>query len=441
MAKYFGTNGIRGTFDKLTPQLALKAAQAVGVYFKRGKMLVGMDHRLTSPTIHSAVLSGLESVGCEVIDLGVVSTPTAEFMVENLHPAGLIIVTASHNPPDWNALKVIDGKGVAVSKERGEEIEKFIDGEVKLAPWDGVGSTAAYPDATREHLEAILGEINIDKVRERKLKVVLDCANGVPALIGPALFESLGCDVILLNEEIDGHFPGRPSEPREENIKEMLRTVKESGADFGIAWDGDGDRIVMADEKGKFVIGDRVFALSALLKLQGKKGPIVTTVATSKVVEDVAEKFGQEVIYTPVGAPYLSEEAAKGKCALSGEEVGGVIWPEVSLAKDGFLTAAKIAEAVCGKPLSGWLAEFPFYYNVKGKIPCEPEEMEGKIKGIPIPEDAEKVIRVDGVRINFRDSWVIFRPSGTEPVIRVFAESTSEAEAKALVEKYEKLIG
>ncbi|MBD3417531.1 phosphoglucosamine mutase, partial [Candidatus Micrarchaeota archaeon] len=185
------------------------------------------------------------------------------------------------------------------------------------------------------------------------------------------------------------------------------------------------------------VIGDRVFALSALLRLKEKEGPLVTTVATSKVAEDVASRFGQEVIYTPVGAPYLSEEAAKGKCAMAGEEVGGVIWPEVSLAKDGFLTAAKVAEALCEKPMSKWLHEFPLYYNVKGKVPWEFEEMKEKIEKLPIPKDAKKVIRVDGVRINFEESWVIFRPSGTEPVIRVFAESTDENKAKELVREYE----
>jgi phosphomannomutase/phosphoglucomutase len=361
-------------------------------------------------------------------------------MVERLHPDGLIIITASHNPPEWNALKVIDSRGVSISKERGVGIEESIDKGVPLAFWDDTGATAQYEGATSEHLEAILGQVDVPKIRKRKLKVVLDCANGVPALIGPRLFEELGCEVVLLNSKMDGHFPGRPSEPREENVQEMLKVTRETGADFGIAWDGDGDRIVMADENGEFVIGDRVFALCALLKLQASPGPVVTTVATSKAVADVAARFGQRVDYTPVGAPYLSEVAAKGECAIAGEEVGGVIWPEVSLAKDGFLTAAKIAEAACEKSLSEWLKEFPFYYNVKGKVPCEPSGIKAKMESIPVPQDAESVIRVDGVRLNFADSWVIFRPSGTEPLIRVFAESTSEEKAKGLVEKYEKLL-
>jgi phosphomannomutase/phosphoglucomutase len=438
MPKYFGTNGIRGTFDVLTPQFALKAAQAIGIYFKRGKILVGRDHRLTSPTLHKAVLAGLESVGCEVLDLGMVTVPTAEFMIEKIKCSGLIMITASHNPPEWNALKVVDGKGVAISKERGEEIEKLIDGKIELAPWDKAGFTDLYEGATDTHLEAILKEVDVGKIRKKKLKVVLDCANGVPALIGPSLFDALGCDVILLNEEIDGRFPGRPSEPREENIGELLAVVKESEANLGIAWDGDGDRIVLADEKGRFIVGDRVFALCALLKLRKKKGPVITTVATSKAVEDVAGKFAQEVIYTKVGAPYLSEEAAKGKCAIAGEEVGGVIWPEVSLAKDGFLTAAKIAEALCEKSLGNWLKEFPFYYNVKGKVKGDPKKIMGKMEKLPLPEGAEKVIKIDGIRINFKDSWVIVRPSGTEPLVRVFAESTDENKAKKLVEEYEK---
>jgi phosphoglucosamine mutase len=440
MAKYFGTNGIRGTFEVLTPLLALRASQAIGDYFNCGNVLVGRDCRLTSPTIHKAVLSGLESVGCSVTDLGLVTTPTAEFMVEKLHPDGLIIITASHNPPEWNALKVIDAKGVALSKERGAGIEEAIDGGVALSSWDKAGSTTEYAGAAQEHLEAILSQVDVGKLKKRRLKVVLDCANGVPALIGPKLFEALGCEVVLLNSEMDGRFPGRPSEPREENIQEMLKLTRESKSDFGIAWDGDGDRIVMADSNGEFVIGDRVFALSALLKLKEKPGPVVTTVATSKAVADVAQRFGQRMDYTAVGAPYLSEVASKGECAIAGEEVGGVIWPEVSLAKDGFLTAAKIAEAVCEKPLSEWLGEFPLYFNVKGKVPCEPSEIKGKMDSIPIPDDVESVVRVDGVRLNFEDSWVIFRPSGTEPLIRVFAESTNEEKAKALVEKYEKLL-
>jgi len=311
---------------------------------------------------------------------------------------------------------------------------------VPLASWDNAGTTTLYEGAADEHLAAILSYVDAKKIRKRKLKVVLDCANGTPALIGPKLFEELGCEAVLLNSKMDGHFPGRPSEPREENIGEMLKLTRDSGADFGIAWDGDGDRIVLSDEKGEFVIGDRVFALCALLKLQKNPGPVVTTVATSKAVADVAGKFGQRVDYTPVGAPYLSEVAAKGECAIAGEEVGGVIWPEASLAKDGFLTAAKIAEALCEKPLSEWLKEFPFYFNVKGKVPCEPSKMKERMDSIPLPEDAESVVRVDGVRINFPDSWVILRPSGTEPVLRVFAEATSEAKAKELVEKYEKML-
>lgn len=440
MAKYFGTNGIRGTFGMLTPVLALKAAQAIGQHFNGGSMLVGRDHRLTSPTLHNAVLSGLESVGCSVTDLGIVTTPTAEFMVEKLHPDGLIIVTASHNPPDWNALKVIDSRGVSISRERGAGIEEAIDGTVPLASWKNAGSTTGYQGATEEHLNAILTQVDAERIRKRKLKVVLDCANGTPALIGPQLFEKLGCETVLLNSKMDGHFPGRPSEPREENVQKMLKLTRESGADFGIAWDGDGDRIVIADEGGGFVIGDRVFALCALLRMRERPGTVITTVATSKAAVDVAHKFGQKVIYTAVGAPYLSEAAAQGGCAIAGEEVGGVIWPEVSLAKDGFLTAAKVAEALCEKPMSEWLGEFPFYYNVKGKVSCEPSEVKGKMESIPVPPDAESVVRVDGVRINFKDSWVIFRPSGTEPLIRVFAESTSEEKAKALVEKYEKML-
>jgi phosphomannomutase/phosphoglucomutase len=240
---------------------------------------------------------------------------------------------------------------------------------------------------------------------------------------------------------MDGHFPGRPSEPREENIQELIKMVKETKADCGIAWDGDGDRIVFVDEKGNFVVGDRVCALSVLLKLKEKKGDVVTTVATSKAVEDVASRFGCKTIYTRVGAPYMSDVMAKGKASIGGEEVGGVIWPELSLAKDGIFTAAKIVEALCEKPLSAWLKEIPAYYNVKTRVECGEKEKKAILDGVRkfAKSKGFRTIDLDGIRLTLDDSWVIIRASGTEPYIRIFGEAKSRDKAEALVKEYEKL--
>jgi phosphomannomutase/phosphoglucomutase len=442
MARYFGTNGVRGLFDALGPELAMRLAQAIGSYFKRGKIIVARDGRLTGECIKHAVIAGLQSVGCEVVDLDYASAPTAEFMIKRLKAGGLIIITASHNPPEWNALKVVDGKGVTVSRERGEKIESLIGSPDRVA-WDGVKPVISYKSASKEHIDAIVKLVDAKRIRARKLKLVLDCGNGMAAFIAPALFRELGCQVAVMNGDVDGRFPGRPSEPTEANVQGLLETVKSSGADAGIAWDSDSDRVIFVDETGRYVIGDKVFALSVLWKL-GKKGgsAIITTVATSRAAEEIAGRFGARANYTKIGAPYLSEEIAKGHAVMAGEEVGGVIWPELSLAKDGFMTAAKMAEALCEKPLSGWLKEIPTYSNVKAKIPAASEEEKGIIVG-RVRREAEKrklkTIQIDGVRADFGESWLICRPSGTESYVRIFAEAKSEAKAKSLLEEWKRI--
>jgi len=240
MGKYFGTNGVRGLFDELGPELAVKIAQAVGIYFKRGKIIVAKDCRLTGDVLRSAVVSGLASVGCEVVDLGTASAPTAEYMVKNLKAAGCIIISASHNPPEWNALKVVDGTGVAVSSERGEQIEKLMD-NAEVAGWDKVGRMTYYDMAASDHIDAIKKLVDTEKIRKKKLKIVLDCGNGTASVIAPKLFKDLGAEIMTLNSHLDGRFPGRPSEPTEKNVKELMAAVKSRKADAGIAWDADGE--------------------------------------------------------------------------------------------------------------------------------------------------------------------------------------------------------
>jgi phosphomannomutase/phosphoglucomutase len=445
MARYFGTNGVRGRIDELTPDLARSLSQATGCYFKCGKILLARDCRLTGGILRASVVSGLVSSGCEVVDIGIASSPTAEFMVKRLGADGCIIITASHNPPEWNGLKAVDGKGVAVSKERGEDIEKLLG---EPASGGKEGRVTQYDSATAEHIEEIMRHISADGIKKKKPKIVIDCGNGTAALIAPKLLKGLGCEILSLNSHMDGRFPGRPSEPTEANVKDLIALVKSSNSDAGIAWDGDGDRVIFVDESGGYVIGDKVYALSILwkaakLKTRNSKpaGDVVTTVATSKAVEDVAAKLGLKTRYTAIGAPYLSEEVAKGGAFMGGEEVGGVIWPESSLAKDGFLTAAKLAEALCVKPLSAWLMDVPTYFNVKTKLDANPKAKKEIVARVLAHAKAKKLayITVDGVRINFKDSWVIVRASGTENYVRIFAEAKSQAEAKRLVQEFEKI--
>ncbi|MBU0532441.1 phosphoglucosamine mutase [Candidatus Micrarchaeota archaeon] len=439
MAKYFGTNGVRGLFNELGPELTLKIAQAVGL--KKGKMLVARDCRLTGPVLSASVVAGLSSVGCDVIELGIVSAPTAEYMIKKLKTDGCMIITASHNPPEWNAIKVVDKDGVAISSERGEKIEKLME-KIELAKWDKTGKISYYDRATADHIDAIKKLVDTEKINKRKLKIVLDCGNGTASVIAPRLFKELGIEIITLNSHMDGRFPGRPSEPTKANVGELIAAVESSKADAGIAWDADGDRVIFVDEKGGYVIGDNVYALSAMWKLAKEKGDVVTTIATSKVIEDVAAKFGSKVRYTAIGAPYLCEEMIKKPAVIGGEEVGGVIWPELSLAKDGFLTAAKLAEALCEKKLSEWLSEIPEYHNVKMKINADEERKKKIVK--KVLEHAKKnklnFVDVDGVRVNMKNAWVIVRASGTENYVRIFAEAKTKEEAEKLAEEYKKIV-
>ncbi|MEW6722100.1 MAG: phosphoglucosamine mutase, partial [Candidatus Micrarchaeota archaeon] len=389
--------------------------------------------------------SGLASVGCPVTDIDIASSPTAEWMVKKEKAAGCVIVSASHNPPEWNALKVVDGNGVSVSRERGAEIEKKL-GKTKLAPWDSAGAITKNDLAIRDHIKAIASHVSGERIRQKKPKIVLDCGNGTACGIAPQLFKFLGCEILTINSHPDGRFPGRPSEPTEANVKELISLVKSARADAGVAWDGDGDRVVFVDEKGSYVIGDKVYALSVIWRAEkekGKKltGEVVTTVATSRAVEDVAKRFGAKVRYTAIGAPYLTEEMAAKPAILGGEEVGGVIWPELSLAKDGFLTAAKMAGAVCEKPLSEWLEEVPEYYNVKLKVSADDKKKKEVVSRVLAHAKKSKLAfaDVDGVRINFDHSWVIVRASGTEPYVRIFAEARTQAEAEKLAKEYEKI--
>ncbi len=438
---HFGTNGVRGRFDELTPELTLRLSQAIGAYFKGGKVIVARDCRLTGETLRGAVVCGLSSVGCETLDIGVASSPTAEFMIKKEKAAGCVIISASHNPPEWNALKVVDGEGISISRERGAGIEKLL-GKAPLSQWDKVGRIIPYDMATADHIAAISSRIDGERIRRKKPKIVLDCGNGTACLIAPRLFRSLGCEIMTLNSHPDGRFPGRPSEPTEANVKELLEAVRSAGADAGVAWDGDGDRVVFADEKGSYVIGDRVYALSILWKAAdagGKLGgDVITTAATSRCVADVAKSVGAKVRYTAIGAPYLCEEMRRKPGAIAGEEVGGVVWPELSMAKDGFFTAAKMAEAISIRPLSEWLRAVPRYHNVKTKI-----EAQGEEKGMIVArvrEYAEKRklphITIDGVRIDLNEGWVIVRASGTEEYVRVFAEAKTPEEADRLAKEY-----
>lgn len=438
----FGTNGVRGRLDVLTPQLAFNLAASFCSWGKMRKVAIGRDMRLTGPMIFSAAEAGIMAAGAYALELGIVSSPVAEFFAAREKADGLIIVTASHNPPEWNALKVVDCNGVAVSRERGAAIEKLaLEGKWKAAPWDKAGRSVICNGAAEAHAAAVLKNVDAKKMRRRKLRLVLDFGSGTSSL-SRSVFEKLGCEVIAINGELDGTFPGRPSEPSEQHVQGMLSAVRKCSADLGVAWDGDSDRVIFADERGEWIVGDKGFAVSALAacrqSARQKEKFVVTTVATSRAVEEACAETGGKTIYTKVGTPYLSERMLElsGRAVSGGEEVGGIIWPAFSLAKDGIYAAAKMAEMCCEREMSELVSELPPYYNSKCRIEA-PSEKAADAGLDAARKHAEgmggKLMLLDGVRADVEDGWAIVRASGTENAMRVFAEGKSQKKADSLM--------
>ncbi|NYZ79244.1 phosphoglucosamine mutase [Candidatus Micrarchaeota archaeon] len=444
MAKYFGTYGIRGKLDMLTPEFALRMSSAFGEHINGGKVLVGRDARLSGEMLEHAVIAGLLSSGCSVLNLGIVPLSTLEFEIRKLSAAGGVMITASHNPPEWNGLKFADKDSIGISREDGAEIEKvFESGRFKKADWNQLKKVENYPLALEEHADALRKTIERRHTLKESPKVVLDCGNGVASLIAPKLFKEFGCKVTTLNSQLDGSFPGRNSEPTPQNLQELMKAVVALKADMGVAWDGDADRVIFIDEKGGYIYGDKSFALCVDIALRQRKGPVVTTVATSNAVADVAKERGGSIEYVKVGGPYLSRRTKELNAVIAGEEAGGVIWPEVHLGKDGFITALKILERMCkdGRPLSSLIAGMPAYYNSKARLECPPDRKQTVLKKFKEKVRGDgKINDMDGVRIDFDDSWVILRASGTENLMRIFAEARSQKKADEILRKYKRIV-
>ncbi|MEM3690361.1 MAG: phosphoglucosamine mutase [Candidatus Micrarchaeia archaeon] len=444
MAKYFGTYGIRGKSDLLTPEFAAKMSAAFGTFINGGSVLVGRDARFSGAMLEHAVISGLLSVGCRVLNLGIVPLPTLEYEVKKISANGGVMITASHNPPDWNGLKFTDKDGIGISREEGERIEEIFEkGSFKKVDWGSLKESVDYPLALDDHIGMLRKCVEKRHVMKKAPKVVLDCGNGTASLIAPKLFKELGCKVTTLNGQLDGSFPGRNSEPTPQNVTELMGSVVALGADLGVAWDGDADRVIFVDEGGEYIFGDRSFALAVDIALRERRGYVVTTVATSNAVADVAKERGGVIEYVKVGGPYLSRRAKELNAVIAGEEAGGVLWPSIHFGKDGFITALKIIERMCKeeRALSSLIAEMPEYYNAKTKIECPDEKKQKVLKEFKERVRGEgRVNTGDGVRVDFDDSWVIVRASGTENLIRIFAEAKSKRKADELLRKYKKIV-
>lgn len=418
----FGSSGIRGLANvDVTPDLALQVGQVVGELY--GPAIVGRDPRTSGPMLAAALFAGILSAGSDATDAGLVSTPTLARGASE-YACG-IVITASHNPAPYNGIKLWNPDGMAFDETQQAEIESALDAaRFRSVSWDKVGRLLARDDLIPRHMDEVLRDVGT-----AKLKVVVDCGCGATSTITPFLLRKMGCEVLAIHAQPDGHFPGREPEPTEENLSLLKATVRDVGADLGIAHDGDGDRMVAVDRDGTFVGGDALLAIFA--KRQVKRG-LVVPVDASMVLEDLLPKA--KVWRTRVGDVYVASELKRRGADFGGEPSGTWIFPKVSYCPDGVYAAARLVSMVAERPLASMLEEIPKYPTIRGTFAYE------KSKHAAIEARMDSALRslgvgvstVDGWRLQYEDGWALVRFSGTEPKIRVLAESRDAARAKAI---------
>jgi phosphomannomutase/phosphoglucomutase len=440
--KLFGTNGIRGLVNKeLTPQIAIKVGSAIGTFFKKKNLLIGHDARTSGPMFAKAVIAGLTATGCNVFFAGMASTPALQYAVKNHCMDGGVIITASHNPPEYNGIKVIWKDGIEISHEQETEIENiYFENKPVFAEWNKLGTKHELAAVNDEYVEAIKKHVNTPKIAEKRYHVVVDAANSVGGLATPTLLRELGCKVTTINANIDGTFPGRMPEPRPENLQEMAATVKAVGADLGVAFDGDADRSIFVGENGEIYWGDKTFAIiEKQFLMENPNAKIVTPVSSSTLVKDVADAYKGEIVWTKVGSVTVSQTMKEVKAKLGGEENGGVFYGPHQAVRDGAMTTALILGimAKTGKKLSELIAEQPQYFIEKGKVECSEEKKEKVHRKLLEHVKGANVSTIDGVKIWFEDkSAILVRPSGTEPTYRLYTEAKTQEKALKLIKDY-----
>jgi phosphomannomutase len=437
MRSVSGVRGIVGV--DLTSDIVRRYAQAYGVLVRdRGGRRIGLarDSRASGPVLYAAAAEALAAVGIEVVELGMVSTPTAQLAVEDLALDGGIVVTASHNPIEWNALKFVGAGGRFLTRQDADALFRAADG----APAPAVRTPARRTRddaAVRRHLERVLGLpwLDVAAIRARAPKVALDCVRGAGATVMPALFEALGCLVQAINLEPDGAFPREP-EPIPEHLGQLGTFVRETGADIGIAVDPDVDRLAIVDETGRPIGEDYTLAFAVRAVLPHLTGPLVTNLSTSLVVDDAARAFGHTVERAPVGEANVVERMIARGAVLGGEGNGGVILPAVHLGRDAPV-AAVLALALLARErasVSAMVNAAPRYAIVKDKLPRPDRALDDVYAALRRRWPDADADAQDGLRLAWPGRWIHVRPSGTEPVVRVIAEAPTAGAAREMVD-------
>jgi len=438
--RLFGTSGIRGIFNvDLTPKLALQVGLALATYTNAGEIVIGHDTRVSSPLLEHSIISGLLAGGSSVHKLGLIPTPVLAFLTRELKADAGVMITASHNPPEYNGIKLFNSDSTAYNKEEEKEIEEIVSKKsFTRSAWRGI-KTHTSSDETHRYLEAICKVA----VLERRWRVVLDPSCGATCHVAPALFRMLGCKVTAVNSQPDGFFPGRSPAPEPEALQSLCEVVKQLHADIGIAYDGDGDRMVVIDEKGVLAPLDQTLAAYAsYLVKKHKGGVVVTTVEASMCSDKMIEPLHGKVVRTKVGDVEVATAVRSHKAIFGGEPCGAWIHPQHHYCPDGILSSVLLLKALEdeNKKLSSFISEVPRYSILREKLPCPNPSKSVVIKDLEkmlptvYPKRAEEST-IDGIRLTLKNGWILVRSSGTEPLIRVTVEAKSAKEAEKIMEK------
>ena len=443
--RLFGTNGVRGVFgSELTLDLIVDLSYSLSTYYENGPIVVGCDGRESSPIISGIVRSTINSAGVDVSNAGLLPTPCLQYAVKSLDYNGGIMITASHNPPEYNGIKPIAADGVEISREDELDVEAIYYSK-RFSKIDGYGLDFPDPLVINSYLNDVTQLIDIESIRKRRFTIALDAGNGVQATVAPLLAERLGCKIVALNSTIDGAFPARGSEPTLDNLQVLSSIVRGTKADLGVAYDGDGDRSIFCDEKGVVQPGDRTGAtiVSHLLTTKHKGADVVCPINSTMAVSIVANEAGSKVIHTKVGSVEVSREMVKRKSIIGLEENGGFMYGKLNEVRDGVMTTALVLDMMATEKqtLSTLMSSLPKIFQYKAKFRCNKQKANEVVQSCLKHGSFQNVETLDGAKIWIdKETWVMVRPSGTEPLVRMYAESTDETLLDSKVREYRRLI-
>ena len=439
MAKLFGTNGIRRVFgEDLTLEFVHDITLSIATYFKNGPILVGYDGRDSSPIIAKIVCAALNYAGINCKNAGLVPTPALEFATKSLGYNGAIMITASHNPPEYNGIKPAASDGVEISREDELIIEDIYFEKKWIQNTAGWGKSENEDSVIRTYLDGVKSQVDSNRIKSKRFKVALDLGNGAQVVTAPKLCEELGCEVFLVNEKIDGTFPGRGSEPTPENLQKLSDVVKKSGVTLGVAFDGDGDRSIFCDNNGKILTGDKsALLLCKFILEKNPKSKIITCLNSGSNIESIAKESDSQVIRTRVGSVEVSRKMIPINGLIGFEENGGFMYGPHNQVRDGAMTLALVLDLLSksDKTLSELVSELPSSFTTKDKIKCSKDEAQKII--LALKEENPDADTTDGIKIIFdTKNWLMVRPSGTEPIIRIYAEGDSQENLDKIMSEY-----